>query len=199
MSIRTIRAEVGSMRRNSDRSVLLTRIASAPAISTPRGTGAHQHERQQIAVTFRVFFRLCLLEGSQNLVSNRDRVGKAREPRSKPCEFVPAEVAVARPRREDQIVVFERDAFAVDRVDEDPPPIAVDTGDLAEDHRGVPLASQNAANRRGGLRRAQDRRRHLVQEGLEQVVVLPIDEDDAHTILGGPPRTSRAAIRQDCR
>ena len=37
MSARTIRARVGSMRRNSDWSMLRTRIASAPAISTPVG------------------------------------------------------------------------------------------------------------------------------------------------------------------
>jgi hypothetical protein len=28
------------------------------------------------------------------------------------------------------------------------------------------------------LPRAQDRRRNLIQEGLEQVVILPIDQDD---------------------
>ena len=39
MSTRTIRADVGSIRRNSDRSVVRTSPATAPAISTPAANG----------------------------------------------------------------------------------------------------------------------------------------------------------------
>src|SRR5262249_62409292 len=101
-------------------------------------------------------------------------------------EFVVAEVTVARPGREDQIVVVESDALSVRRVDEHASAVYVDTDGLAEDHRGVELPSQDVANRRGDLPGAQDRRRDLIQERLEQVVVLPIDQDDPD--IGVPER-----------
>src|SRR5262249_46174405 len=61
---------------------------------------------------------------------------------------------------------------------EDASLIAVEPGHLAEDHRGVALSSEDAANRGGDLPRAQDRRRHLIQQRLEQMMVLTIDQDD---------------------
>ena len=112
-----------------------------------RRPGAHQHEGQQIAVAFRILFGLRLLEGSQNVISNRHRVGQALEPGREAREFVVAEIAMARPGRKDQTVVLESDAFSIERVDEHASPITVDAGHLAQDHRGVPLISQDAANR----------------------------------------------------
>src|SRR4030095_13210588 len=106
-----------------------------------------QDERQEIAVAFRVLFGLYLLEGSQNVISNRHRVGQALEPGSEAREFVVADIAVTRAGRKDQTVVLESDAFSIDRVDEHASPISVDAGRLAQDHRGVPLISQDAANR----------------------------------------------------
>ena len=70
-STSTIRANVGSMRRNSDRRVLLTRTAMAPAISTRRPS-AHQNKRQQVAVAAGVFLGFCLLERLENLVADRN-------------------------------------------------------------------------------------------------------------------------------
>ena len=99
------------------------------------------------------------------------------------------EVAVTRSGRDDQIVVLERDAAAVSRIDDDAPTIAVDAGDLAEEHRRVPLRLQDAAYRRGNLCGAQNRRRDLVQERLEQVMVLPVDQD--HVRVGLAKRLGR--------
>src|SRR5262249_46791940 len=122
-------------------------------------------------------------------------------------ESVVAEVTVARPGREDQIVVVESDALSVRRVDEHASAVYVDTDGLAEDHRGVELPSQNVANRRGDLPGAQDRRRNLIQERLEKGGVLAIDPDEPD--IGGPgalrrrqsarshpPRSRRAAPNQ---
>ena len=143
-------------------------------------------------MTHRIFFGFRLLEGSQDLISNRDGVGEALEPGRKPREFVVAEVAVTRPGREDQIVVLERDASAIGQVDEHAPSIPVDAGDLAEEHPGVPLRHQNPANRRGDLCRAEHGRRDLVQERLEHVVVLPIDEHHARVGLAERLRRGEA-------
>src|SRR4030095_6981068 len=105
------------------------------------GPAAHQHAGEQIAVALGILFGLRLLEGSQNVISKRHRVREALEPWREAREFVVAEIAVARPGREDQVVIPERDALAIDGVDEDASLIAVEPCHLAEDHRGVDLPS----------------------------------------------------------
>ena len=40
------------------------------------------------------------------------------------------------------------------------------------------LLPQNAADRRADLARRQDRSRHLVEEGLKQVVIGAVDQND---------------------
>jgi hypothetical protein len=45
-----------------------------------------------------------------------------------------------------------------------------------EDHMGIRLPCENAADRRGDVGGRQDRGRHLVQKRLEQVVVAPVDD-----------------------
>ena len=60
-----------------------------------------------------------------------------------------------------------------------PPGVEIDPLDLGHAHRDVALPGQHRADRRGDVRRVQPRRRHLVQQRLEQVVVLAIDQRDA--------------------
>jgi hypothetical protein len=143
-----------------------------------RGAGPHEHERQQIVVTLRVFLRFRLLERLQDSVSDRDRIGEALEPGREWLEFVVSEVAVAGTRRENQIVVFDSDVGTVHGVDEHASPIGIHAGHFAEDHRRVGLLPQNSANRRCDLSRAQNGCRDLVQQRLKQMVILPVDEDD---------------------
>jgi hypothetical protein len=63
----------------------------------------------------------------------------------------------------------------------------VDGGDFAEDHRDVGTA-HDAADRRGDVARVEHRRRHLVEERLEDVVVTPIDQRDVDRRLSQPAR-----------
>src|SRR5262245_42583342 len=94
-----------------------------------------------------------------------------------------AEVAVARASRQDQVVVLERETLAVHRVDEYASPIAVDAGDFSENHRGVVLPPHDLANRRGDLPRSQNGRRDLIEKRLEQVMVLPVDDNHLGTAV----------------
>src|SRR5262249_22784252 len=98
-----------------------------------------------------------------------------------------------RPGREDQVVIPERDALAIDGVDEDASLIAVEPCHLPEDHRGVALPSEDAANRRGDLPRAQDRRRDLIQERLKEMMVLTIDQQDVDIGVAEGLRGGQAA------
>ena len=64
-------------------------------------------------------------------------------------------------------------------------------------------AADDAADRRGDVARVQDRRRHLVEERLEQVVVAAIDERDVDGRLtepqGGLEAAEPAAENDDAR
>jgi len=82
-SIKTIRAEVGSIRRNSERNDVRTKIASAAAISTPVGPAPTKNEGQQIAVKIDIFFASACFKRAQDLVSNTDGIGQAFQSRSK--------------------------------------------------------------------------------------------------------------------
>jgi len=79
----TIRAKLGSMRRNSDRSVVRTRIASAPAISTPVGPAPTRTNVNRSRWRCRVLFGLRLLEGSQNVISDRTASARLLSPGAK--------------------------------------------------------------------------------------------------------------------
>jgi hypothetical protein len=58
---------------------------------------------------------------------------------------------------------------------------------LAQEDLHVALPAQDVADRRGDIARRQPGRRHLVQEGLEDVVVLLVDQD--HVDAGAAQRT----------
>ncbi len=60
----------------------------------------------------------------------------------------------------------------------------IDGVDLGEDDVHVRLATQHRADRLRDVRRRKRGRRHLVEQGLEQVVIAPVDEGDLHGRVG---------------
>ncbi len=58
--------------------------------------------------------------------------------------------------------------------------VDVDVLDLRQDHAQVLVRAQHVADGRGDLALREDARRHLVQQGLEEMVVGAIDERDAN-------------------
>ena len=83
-----------------------------------------------------------------------------------------------RPRAggEDEEVVRDLAPLLVDRHHA---PLGVHLVDVRHEHRGVPLPAQQVADGRGDVPRREDGRRHLVEQGLEEVVVPAVEERDA--------------------
>ena len=63
-------------------------------------------------------------------------------------------------------------------------PRRVDAGHLAEHHIDVLRARQNAADRRGDIGRRKAGGRHLVEQRLEQVIIVPVDHRDVEGAAG---------------
>jgi hypothetical protein len=77
-----------------------------------------------------------------------------------------AEIVAGSPRRQDQIVIGNRLRWCQHVLS-----LHVHTGDLSQDHRGVGLPAEHAANRRSDILDGQPGGRDLVQHRLEQVVI----------------------------
>src|SRR4029079_6399701 len=85
----------------------------------------------------------------------------------------------ARSGRDDQRVVGDR--AAVGQVD-----LAlygIEPDRLAQQHRRVAAAAEDAAQRLGDVARRDRARRDLVQQRLEDVVVAPIDEGEVDALV----------------
>ena len=54
----------------------------------------------------------------------------------------------------------------------------IDADNFAQDHRNILLLRFKLPNRRRNLGRRKDRRRHLIQKRLENVMIAPINHDD---------------------
>jgi hypothetical protein len=83
-----------------------------------------------------------------------------------------AEIMMAGAGRDDQII-----EGGPAHVGDDFPPFPVNSDDALHQHQGVLLARQNVPDGRCNLRRGQEGRRHLIEKGLEQMVVAPVDHD----------------------
>ena len=143
-----------------------------------RGTCANQHERQQVAVTARVFFRFSLLKCSEDLIPNRHGVGQVFQPWGMLSEFFMSEVTMGRASREHEIVVGNLHVLAISVAGQHVFLILVDAGYFSQKHHCVPLISENAADRRADLAGRQDRSCHLIEERLKQVVIGAVDQND---------------------
>src|SRR5919206_568525 len=78
-------------------------------------------------------------------------------------------------------------------VDHDLAPRLVDAGDAAELDARVRLSGQDGADRPGDVGRREGGGRYLVEQGLEQVVVAPVDQDDVDRGAGERPGAGEAA------
>ena len=85
---------------------------------------------------------------------------------------------MARAGCKDQIVVVHSHVLPVRVGYEDTFPVFIHACHLSQDHRRVHLLSENRANWKADLTGSQNRRRHLIEQGLEQVVIRAIDQDD---------------------
>ena len=115
--------------------------------------------------------------GQQHAAPDGEGVFDRLQARSVLPPMVVAEVGVARARSQHQPVVAQRTVAKLHRAALD-----VDVGDLVQDDPGVVLVAQHAADGTGDVGRGQAGGGHLVEQGLEQVVVASVDQ---HHLDGG--------------
>ena len=100
-------------------------------------------------------------------------------PHEKLAELVVTEVGARRAAGDDEAVVADGERLA-ELVDVDLAGLDVDVLHLAEDRAQVRIVPQDVADGGRDLTLREDPGGHLVQQGLEEMVVGPVDEGDPH-------------------
>ncbi len=154
-----------------------------------RGAATHHDEGEVARAVVRVGRPFGTLEGEQYPPPDLERVLDGLEPGGVGFPVVVTEVRVGRPRGEDEILVGQVGAV----VERDQPGIGIDADHLGEQHPHVRLAGEDRPDRTGDVRRVQSRRRHLVQQRLEQVMVAPVDHGQVDIRSGQPFRCGEPA------
>ena len=163
------------MLRKSRGSVSCASSAIVPASSTPVGPPPMMTKVSSAARRCRIGLALGALEGEQDAPANRGGVLERLQAGRERLPFVMAEIGVARAGGEDQRVVGQRCAV----IEQHALRRDVDAGRRVASsvvHFG-PVAQQ-MADRPGDLRGRERRRRDLVEQRLEQMVVAAVDERD---------------------
>ncbi len=186
-STRITRAERGWMRRNSPRSVWRAISVKRTRQLDPGGTAADHDEGQPLALEGLVLVPLRVLESQQHAAPHFHRVLHRLQPRGVASPVVVPEVRMAGSGGDHREVVGE--LAAGDRHLLVP---QVEAGDLGEDDGRVALAPEDVADRSRDVRRRQSRRRHLVEQRLEHVVVAAVHQGDAHRRPGQRARRGEA-------
>ncbi len=76
----------------------------------------------------------------------------------------------------------------------------VDADHVVHQNFGVGLLAQDGADGLGDIGRGQDGERHLIEQGLERVMIAPIDDGHIHRELGesdGCVKATKAAAYDD--
>ena len=139
-----------------------------------RWAAADHHERRPGPLRLGRGLELGRLERTQDPTADVQRVadslqsGRVRRP------FVVAEIGVGHPGRHDEVVVVEVAIF-----EEDALLLHLDPLDDAHEDRDVALPPEQLADRRRDIGRGERRGRHLIKQGLEQVMVALVDQRDS--------------------
>ena len=176
------------MIRRKSRQRLPRHLRQRPGEFDPRRPAADDHERHPRPPPG--FIRLALgdLERHQDLLPDVQRVPQALQARRMLGPLVVAEIRVGRARRDDQDVIIEA---AVGQQE----PLAGDihAGGLGQHDGDVRLMPEDPPDRRGDVGGAERGRGHLVEQGLEQVVVRPVHDRDPHRRTSQPAHGGQAA------
>ena len=130
-------------------------------------------EGKQAAPFLIVLFRLGLLEGQQDLAPQRDRIVDSLEPRRMRLPFVVTEIGVPRACRDDELVERDRPT-----ADDNRTAIEIDGRDIRQHDTRIGLQSKDLADWGCDVGGRKGRGRDLVEQGLEQMVVQTVDDDD---------------------
>ena len=173
-----IRADLESISRKSSLSTRLESSAICPAISTPVGPPP---TTTKVSQPFRLSgsrLELGHLEGPEDPSPQLERVVDRLHPGRPARELVVAEVGLAGARRHDQAVVGKLEEDPVGPHHGHGPPLQVEPAHLGELDLDVPVAVKHPAQRWGDLALGEDPGRHLVEQGLEEVMVDAVHQGD---------------------
>ena len=135
------------------------------------------------------------LEGAQDAPADVQRVAHGLQSGGVGRPLVVSKVGVGHPGRDDEVVVVE-----VSVLEEDALLLHLDALDGPHEDRDVALAPEQLADWRGDIRGGERRGRHLVEQGLEQVMVALVDQRDADprdVQLTGRGQATEAATQDD--
>ena len=141
--------------------------------------GADDDEREQAGALGLVVRQLRALEGEQNAAADARGVFDALQARRELRPFVMAEIRMRGAGRDDELIVGDRGGGRLDL-----PIGGVDAGDFRHQHGGIALVAQDGADRPGDLGGRERRGRHLIEQRLEAVMVLPVDHRDVDRDAG---------------
>jgi len=152
-------------------------------------TAAH-HDESELALAQHIRGGvLRLLEGHQDLASQGRGIVDALQARGIGLPFVMAEIGVARAGRHHQPVIADAPFIGLDLAVR-----PVDPGHPRQAHGGILLAPEDAADGGGDLGRRETGRRHLIEQRLEQVIIMPVD--DRHIQFGAGQMLRRRQPRK---
>ena len=138
-----------------------------------RGSGADHGEREAGIAFGRIGGGFRLFECGQHAAPDQERVVERLEPGGKLLPLIVSEVGVRGATRDEKVVVGN---LAIGQ--RHLPRGGVDAEHVAHVHGDVALVSQDVAQRRGDRRRGEAGRGHLVEQGLEQMMIAAIDQRD---------------------
>ncbi len=158
------------------------------------GTGPHDDVGEQAASLLSVLAELGHLQRAEDAGPQLQRIVDALHAGGERGELVVAEVGLAGPGCDDQVVVLGHDGLA-QLLRHDDAAGMVDAGHLRQQDGGIGLVAQDVTGGRCDLAGGEDAGRHLVQQRLEQVRDGLGDQGDVYVglrqCLGGeePPET----------
>ncbi len=170
-SIRITRANLESMLRKSRANVKRLISPIAPANSTPVGPAADDHERQVILPQIEVAGPFGLFERQEDAATNLRGLLQVLEARGELLPFVVAEVRVLAPQARISESYSNVPKSATTRFRSE-----MDGRHFSLQDANIRVLREDAADRSGNLRGTESGRRHLVQQGLKQMMVPPVDE-----------------------
>ncbi len=148
---------------------LICQFGDLPGHFDTGRTGAHHGEGQQLGAAHRIAGTLGLFERAEDTATEFQRVVDRLHAGSELGEMIVAEVGLPGAGRDDQAVVRRGigvpEQHRIHRL-----VLQIDVGDVAQQHLGVLLLTQDHAGGRRDLAFGDDAGGHLVQQRLEQVV-----------------------------
>ena len=143
-----------------------------------RRSAAHDDEGEPRGALLRIVGRLGALERGEHAPPDLHRVVDALEARRERLPFRVREVRVARAGADDEIVVLVLAALARGHL----PSLDVDVRDFFHEHRRALMVAQQPANGRRDVGGRERRRRHLIEQRLEEMMVRAIEHEHVHVV-----------------